>query len=91
MYGVERRLAHRRSHVRRAAQGFAIRGNEWVAGVSQGLDIVRCWSRRFASSTVKLLDFTKWLNRTATRMSDYHPVDSRHGTRSMESSTDCPC
>lgn len=48
------------------AQGLAaIRGNDWVAGVAQGLNAVKVSVADLrAEHEVKLLDFTKWVNRT---------------------------
>lgn len=41
------------------AQGLAaIRGHEWVAGIAQGFNVVRV-----SVAEVKLMDFTKWLER----------------------------
>jgi hypothetical protein len=47
------------------AQGLAaIHGNEWVAGIAQGLNVSRCRSRDVrVEHEVKLMDFTKWLER----------------------------
>ena len=48
------------------AQGLAaIRGNEWVAGIAQGLNVVRVYVADVrVEHEVKLLDFTKWLERS---------------------------
>ena len=56
-------IPYRRSH------GLAeIRGNEWVAGIAQGLNVVMLSRFRVADvrveHEVKLKDFTKWLDRT---------------------------
>ena len=47
------------------AQGLAaIRGNEWVAGIAQGLNVVRVSVADVrVEHEVKLMDFTKWLER----------------------------
>ena len=47
------------------AQGLAaIRGNEWVAGVAQGLNVVKVSVADVrVEHEVKLGDFTKWLER----------------------------
>jgi hypothetical protein len=48
------------------AQGLAaIRGNEWVAGIAQGLNVVKVSAANVrVEHEVKLMDFTKWLDRT---------------------------
>jgi hypothetical protein len=48
------------------AQGLAaIRGNEWVAGVAQGLNAVKVAVADVrVEHEVKLVDFTKWVDRT---------------------------
>ncbi len=48
------------------AQGLAaIRGNEWVAGIAQGLNVVKVSVADVrVEHEVKLVDFTKWLERT---------------------------
>lgn len=48
------------------AQGLAaIRGNEWVAGVAQGLNAVRVAVADVrVEHEVKLMDFTKWVEKT---------------------------
>ena len=48
------------------AQGLAaIRGNEWVAGIAQGLNVVKVSVADIrVEHEVKLVDFTKWLERT---------------------------
>jgi hypothetical protein len=64
-----RGLAHRRRHggypVRGRGQGLAaIRGNEWVAGIAQGLNVVKVSVAEIrVEHEVKLMDFTKWLER----------------------------
>ena len=47
------------------AQGIAaIRGNEWVAGIAQGLNIVKVSVADVRiEHEVKLMDFTNWLER----------------------------
>jgi hypothetical protein len=47
------------------AQGLAaIRGNDWVAGVAQGLNVVRVSVADVRiEHEVKLMEFTKWLER----------------------------
>lgn len=43
----------------------AIRGNEWVAGVAQGLNVVKVSVADVrVEHEVKLNDFTKWVDRT---------------------------
>jgi hypothetical protein len=61
------------------AQGLAaIRGNEWVAGIAQGLNVVRISVADVrVEHEVKLMDFTKWLERTGgspREMSDRHRI-----------------
>jgi hypothetical protein len=48
------------------AQGLAaIRGNDWVAGIAQGLNVVKVSVADVrVEHEVKLLDFTKWVDRT---------------------------
>src|SRR6266403_1229114 len=48
------------------AQGLAaIRGNEWVVGIAQGLNVLRVSVADIhVDHEVKLMDFTKWLDRT---------------------------
>jgi hypothetical protein len=48
------------------AQGLAaIRGNEWVAGVAQGLNAVTVAVADVrVEHEVKLMDFTKWVEKT---------------------------
>src|SRR5882724_3348200 len=48
------------------AQGLAaIRGNEWVAGIAQGFDVVNVSVADVrVEHEVKLGEFTKWLDRT---------------------------
>jgi hypothetical protein len=43
----------------------AIRGNEWVAGIAEGLNSVRVSVADVrVEHEVKLIDFTRWLDRT---------------------------
>src|ERR1700730_17145496 len=48
------------------AQGLAaIRGNEWVAGIAQGINAVRVSVADVrVEHEVKLMDFTKWVEKT---------------------------
>ena len=47
------------------AQGLAICGNEWVAGIAQGLNVIKVSVADVrVELEVKLMDFTKWLERT---------------------------
>ena len=48
------------------AQGLAaIRGNEWVAGVAQGLNAVKVAVADVrVEHEVRLMDFTKWVEKT---------------------------
>jgi len=48
------------------AQGLAaIRGNEWVAGIARGLNAVKVSVADVrVEHEVKLMDFTKWVDRT---------------------------
>jgi hypothetical protein len=65
------RLAHRRNHCGNAlfyeavAQALAaIRANEWVAGIAQGLNVVKVSVADVrVEHEVKLMDFTKWLEK----------------------------
>ena len=47
------------------AQGIAaIRGNEWVAGLAQGLNVVKVSVADIrVEHEVRLMEFTKWLER----------------------------
>ena len=47
------------------AQGLAaIRGNEWVAGIAQGLNVLKVSVADVrVEHEVKLMDFTKWIER----------------------------
>jgi hypothetical protein len=61
------------------AQGLAaIRGNEWVAGIAQGLNVVKVSVANVrVEHEVKLMDFTKWLDRTGgspREVSDRHRI-----------------
>jgi hypothetical protein len=43
----------------------AIRTDEWVTGVAQGLNPVKVWVTNVAvEHEVRIMDFTKWLDRT---------------------------
>jgi hypothetical protein len=48
------------------AQGLAaIRGNDWVAGIAQGINAVKVSVADVrVEHEVKLMDFTKWVDRT---------------------------
>jgi hypothetical protein len=48
------------------AQGLAaIRRNEWVAGIAQGVNVVKVSVADVrVEHAVKLMDFTKWVDRT---------------------------
>ena len=58
----------------------AIRGNEWVAGIAQGLNVVNVSVESVrVEHEVKLMDFTKWLDRTGgspREVSDRHKIRS---------------
>lgn len=61
------------------AQGLAaIRGNDWVAGVAQGLNVVKVAVADVrVEHQVKLNDFTKWIDRTGgspREISDRHRI-----------------
>jgi hypothetical protein len=63
------------------AQGLAtIRGNEWVAGIAEGLNVVRVSVADVrVEHEVKLMDFTRWLDRTGgspREMSDRQRIRS---------------
>jgi hypothetical protein len=63
------------------AQGLAaIRGNEWVAGIAQGLNFVKVSVADVrVEHEVKLMDFTRWLDRTGgspREVSDRHKIRS---------------
>ncbi|HXM94204.1 MAG TPA: hypothetical protein VOA64_08125 [Candidatus Dormibacteraeota bacterium] len=63
------------------AQGLAaIRGNEWVTGIAQGLNIVKVSVADVrVEHEVKLMDFTKWVDRTGgspREMSDRQRIRS---------------
>ena len=63
------------------AQGLAaIRGNDWVAGVGQGLNVVKVSVADVrVEHEVKLMDFTKWVDRTGgspREMSDRQRIRS---------------
>jgi hypothetical protein len=61
------------------AQGLAaIRGNEWVAGIAQGLNVVKVSVAHVrVEHEVRLIDFTKWLERAGgspREVSDRHKI-----------------
>ena len=63
------------------AQGLAaIRGNEWVAGIAQGLNVVKVSVADVrVEHEVRLMDFTKWLERAGgspREVSDRHKIRS---------------
>ena len=61
-----RRLVHERVPGVPSQLGLAaIRGNEWVAGIAQGLNVVKVSVADVrVEHEVKLMDFTKWLDKT---------------------------
>src|ERR1700722_20330844 len=64
------------------AQGLAaIRGNEWAAGIAQGLNVVKVSVANVrVEHKVRLMDFTKWLDRT---VGSPREVSHRHRIRSI--------
>jgi len=63
------------------AQGLAaIRGNDWVAGIAQGVNVVKVSVADVrVEHEVKLMDFTKWVDRTGgspREMSDRQRIRS---------------
>jgi hypothetical protein len=63
------------------AQGLAaIRGNEWVAGIAQGMNMVKVSVADVrVEHEVKLMEFTKWLERdggSPRETSDRHRIRS---------------
>jgi hypothetical protein len=64
------------------AQGLAaIRGNEWVAGIAQGLNVVRVSVADVrVVHEVRLMDFTTWLERAG---GSPHEVSDRQRIRSI--------
>jgi hypothetical protein len=64
------------------AQGLAaIRGNEWVAGIAQGLNVVKVSVAEVrVAHEVRLLDFTKWLERVGGSPRE---VSERHRVRAI--------
>ena len=64
------------------AQGLAaIRGNEWVAGIAQGFNVVSVSVADIrVEHEVKLMDFTKWLERAGGSPRE---VSDRHRIRSI--------
>jgi len=66
------------------AQGLAaIRGNDWVAGVAQGLNVVKVSVADVRiEHEVKLMEFTKWLERDGPATRNQRPEqDSRRECR----------
>jgi hypothetical protein len=68
------------------AQGLAaVRGHEWVAGIAQGLNVVKVSVADVrVEHEVKLMDFTKWLERTGGSPRE---VSDRHRIRSIPGMT----
>jgi hypothetical protein len=64
------------------AQGLAaIRGNEWGAGIAQGLNVVRVSVADVRDEhEVRLMDFTKWLESAGGSPRE---VSDRHRIRSI--------
>jgi hypothetical protein len=64
------------------AQGLlAIRGNEWIAGIAERLNVVKVAVADVrVEHEVKLMDFTKWLERTGGSPRE---VIDRHRIRSI--------
>jgi len=64
------------------AQGLAaIRGNEWVAGIAEGFNVVKVSVADVrVEHEVKLGDFTKWLEKAGGSPRD---VSQRHRIRSI--------
>jgi hypothetical protein len=64
------------------AKGLAaIRGNEWVAGIAQGLNVVKVSVADVrVEHEVKLGDFTRWLDATGGSPRE---VSDRHRIRSI--------
>ncbi len=63
------------------AQGLAaIRGNDWVVGIAQGVNVVKVSVADVrVEHEVKLMDFTKWVDRTGgspREMSDRQRIRS---------------
>src|SRR5262250_2423274 len=56
----------------------AIRGNGWVAGIAQGLNVVKISVADVrVEHEVRLMDFTKWLDKTGgspREVSDRHKI-----------------
>jgi hypothetical protein len=58
-----------------------VRGNEWAAGIAQGLNVVKVSVTDVrVEHAVKLMDFTKWLDRTGGSPRE---VSDRHRIRSI--------
>ena len=64
------------------AQGLAaIRGNEWVAGIAQGLNVVKVSTADVrVEHEVRLVDFTKWLESVGGSARE---LGNRHKIRSV--------
>jgi hypothetical protein len=64
------------------AQGLAaVRDNEWVAGIAQGLNVIKVSVADVrVEHEVKLMDFTKWLDRAGGSPRE---VSDRHRIRSI--------
>ena len=59
----------------------ALRGNEWVAGIAQGLNVVKVSVADVrVEHEVRLMEFTKWLDRTGGTPRE---VSDRQRIRSM--------
>ena len=66
------------------AQGLAaIRGHEWAAGIAQGLNVVKVSVAHVrVEHEVRLMDFTKWLERVGgspREVSDRHKIRATLG------------
>ena len=71
------------------AQGLAaIRGNEWVTGIAQGLNVVKVSVADVrVEHEVKLMEFTKWLERdggSPRETGDRHRIRSILGMSSLQ-------
>jgi len=64
------------------AQGLAaIRGNEWVSGIAQGMNVVKVSAAdERVKHEVKLTEFTKWLERDGGSPRE---TSNRHRIRSI--------
>jgi len=84
------------------AQGIAaIRGNEWVAGLAQGLNVVKVSVADIrVEHEVRLMEFTKWLERdvlgrrarpvTASGSFDTRDADVTSETGCQIKQSECP-